>query len=284
MRILATSRENLAIRGERVIRIQSLSDEDGAALFRDRAGPSEPGARLDTEMLARLSQASGRHAARHRVGGGPLWEHAAREVERRLDDRFRLLRGSQRGRMERHQTLHNTVAWSYELLNEVEQRVFDRLSAFAGWLTLEAARAVAGDGEDPFEVEDAVASLVAQSMVLASETEDGTRYRLLETLRQYRRGATHQIGRRGISRARHIAFFTAFMERAWDGLWGDEDAQWCRAVGLEFENLRVAVHAAIDDQNREALASLLKPHQWWAWHALRYEVGRLGGGRAHRAA
>jgi len=274
VRILATSRESLAIRGEHVIRLQSLSDEDGARLFRDRAVAAGARGELDTETLARLSR---------RLDGMPLAiELAAARcgsmtpevIERRLDDRFRLLRGSRRGRMERHQTLRNTVTWSYELLNELEQRVFNRLSAFAGGFTVEAAQVVAGGEEiDPLDVEDAVLSLVARSMVLASDTEDDTRYRLLETLRQFGEEQLVKSGDVERTRARHLAFFTAFMDRAWTGLWSADDARWIRAVGQEFENLRVAVHAAIDGQDREALAMLLKPHQWWAWHALRYEVG-----------
>ena len=171
VRILATSRENLAIRGEQVIRLQSLSDEHGAVLFRDRAQAAGARGELDMETLARLSR---------RLDGMPLAIELAaarcgsmspEEIERRLDDRFRLLRGSRRGRMERHQTLRNTVAWSYELLEPLERQVFDRLSAFAGGFTLEAAQAVAGgDDIDELDVEDAIASLVARSMVLASDT------------------------------------------------------------------------------------------------------------------
>lgn len=62
------------------------------------------------------------------------------------------------------------------------------------------------------------------------------------------------------------------MTRAWTGLWSADDATLIRAVGSEFENLRFATYAAIDAGDHEALAALLKPHYWWAWHAMRYEV------------
>jgi predicted ATPase len=274
VRILATSRENLAIRGEHVMRVQSLTDAAGAALFCDRARAAGAAGKLEMATLARLSQ---------RLDGMPLAIELAaarcaimspEEIERRLDDRFRLLRGSGRGRMERHQTLHNTVAWSYGLLEKLEQRVFDRLSAFAGGFTLESARAVAGgDDFDGPDVDDAIAALVARSMVIAADTQRGTRYRLLETLRQFAQEQLVQSGQGARIRERHIRYFADFMTRAWAGLWGSHDPPWILAVGQEFENLRVAVYSAIDAASRDAVATLLKPQFWWAWHAMRYEVG-----------
>ena len=273
IRILATSRENLAIRGEQVLRLQSLADDHGAVLFRDRAEAVGIRGELDTDTLARLSR---------RLDGMPLAIELAAahcssmspdEIEQRLDDRFRLLRGSRRGRMERQQTLRNTVAWSYDLLEPVERRVFDRLSAFAGGFTREAAVAVAGgDDVGSLEVEDAIESLVARSMVLASITGDGTRYRLLETLRQFGEEQLVASGDAAKIHDRHMRFFTDFMDRAWSGLWSDDDPSWIRAIGREYENLRVAVDAAIERENGEALTALLRPLLWWAWHALRYEV------------
>ena len=249
VRILATSRESLAIRGEHVKQLQSLSDAEGAVLFRDRATAAGFAGEASATTLSRLSA---------RLDGIPLAIELAaarcasmspEEIEKRLDDRFRLLRGSRRGRMERHQTLHNTVAWSYELLESLEQRVFDRLSSFAGGFMLEAAQAVAGgDDIDGDDAEDAIASLVARSMVLAVATEDGTRYRLLETLRQFGEEQLVRSGDAARIRDRHVRYFAEFMSRGWTGLWSADDPPWIRAVGREFENLRVAVYAAIDKQ------------------------------------
>jgi serine/threonine-protein kinase PknK len=274
VRILATSRESLAIRGEQVIRLPSLSDADGAVLFRDRARAAGARGELDRETLARLSR---------RLDGMPLAIELAaarcgplslEQIEQRLDDRFRLLRGSRRGRVERQQTLHNTVAWSYELLEPLERRIFDRLSVFAGSFTLDAARAVAGgDDASGIDVEDAVSALVLRSMVQATETGGGARYRLLETLRQFGEERLVAAGDAPRIHEGHVGYFTDFMTRAWPGLWSGDDPAWIRALGSEYENLRVAVHAAIDSGDRVALAALLKPLFFWAWHSLRYEVG-----------
>jgi predicted ATPase len=273
VRILATSREGLAIRGEQVYQVRSLTDADGALLLRDRALAAGAAGELNDETLRRLS---------HRLDGMPLAIELAaarcvsmspEEVEARLDDRFRLLRGSRRGRLERHQTLRNTVAWSYELLEPLERVVFSRLSVFAGSFGLEAALDIAsGDDIDAIDVEDAVAALVSQSMVLTATGAGMTRYRLLETLRQFGEERLLDSGDAERIAARHTDWYAKYMQRAWQGLWGPDDSRWAIAINNEFENLRVAVYAAIDRADSRALTALIKPHLWWAWHALRYEV------------
>ena len=229
---------------------------------------------MDPETLARLSTRLDGIALAIELAAARCASLSPEEIEKRLDDRFRLLQGNRRGRVERHQTLRNTVAWSYELLEDLEQRVFDRLSAFAGGFTLEAAEAVtSGDDMDALDVEDAIAALVEQSMVLASDTEDGTRYRLLETLRQFGEEQLIASGEGGKVQDRHVQWFASFMRDAWTGFWSRDDAPWIRAIGHEFENLRAAVHTAIDNEDRDAVGALLKPLYWWAWQSQRYEAG-----------
>ena len=110
---------------------------------------------------------------------------APQEIRERLSDRLRLLRGG-RGRAERHQTMRRTVEWSYQLLTPAESVLLNRLSVFAGGFTLAAAEDVC-DGP-PLErdaVLDALDSLVAKSLVVAEVRRGTTRYRLLETIRQF---------------------------------------------------------------------------------------------------
>ena len=229
---------------------------------------------MDPETLARLSARLDGIALAIELAAARCASLSPEEIEKRLDDRFRLLQGSRRGRVERHQTLRNAVAWSYDLLEDLEQSVFDRLSAFAGGFTLEAAKEVtSGDDMDALDVEDAIAALVDRSMVLASDTEDGTRYRLLETLRQFGEEQLIASGEGGNVRDRHVQWFASFMRDAWTGFWSPDDAPWIRAIGHEFENLRAAVHTAIDNEDRDAVGALLKPLYWWAWQSQRYEAG-----------
>lgn len=278
VRILATSREGLAIRGEQVLQVKSLTDVDGARLFRDRAqalgGIGDGPDVLNEATLQRISRRLDGMPLAIELAAARCGSMSAEEIESRLDDRFRLLRGARRGRLERHQTLRNTVAWSYDLLDPLEQTVFDRLSVFAGSFGTAAAQAVASDLKiDDRDVEDAIGSLVARSMVLASAGSHGTRYRVLETLRQYGEDRLVASGDAARAAHNHTAWYKDFMARAWAGLWGADDRRWATAIGEEFENLRVAVFAAIDLADHGALAVLIRPHLWWAWHAVRYEVG-----------
>ncbi len=111
---------------------------------------------------------------------------SAEELLERLQDRFRLLRGSGHSTLDRHQTLRATVSWSYQLLTEDERLLFDRASVFAGGFDLRAAETVCGfDPIDSVDVIDLVSSLVDKSMIVADRSAFGMRYRLLETLRQY---------------------------------------------------------------------------------------------------
>src|SRR5262249_32960338 len=131
----------------------------------------------------------------------------AGELLNRLDDRFRLLRGSRRGGVERHQTLRAAVSWSYQLLTDEEQSLFDQCAVFAGSFDLDAVDEVCVT-VDPF---DAVASLVDKSMIVVERTELGTRYRLLETMRQY---AEERLDERGLGaelRDRHLAYYAQLM-------------------------------------------------------------------------
>src|SRR5262249_28192007 len=122
------------------------------------------------------------------------------QIAARIDDRFRLLTGGSRTALQRQQTLRATIDWSYDLLDNQERRLFERLAVFSGGWSLEAAEAVgAGEGIERDEVLDLLARLVQKSLVQAEEQPDRTeRYRLLETLRQYGR---ERLGASGEAKA-----------------------------------------------------------------------------------
>ena len=133
---------------------------------------------------------------------------SAEELLERLRDRFRLLRGSGRSTLDRHQTLRATVSWSYQLLTEDERLLFDRASVFAGGFDLRAAEMVCGfDPIDAIDVIDLVSSLVDKSMIVADRGAVGMRYRLLETLRQYGEDQMELRGETALLRDRHAAHY-----------------------------------------------------------------------------
>ena len=152
------------------------------------------------------------------------------EVLARLDERFRLLTSGRRTVLERHQTLRAAIDWSYALLDPVEQLVFGRLAVFAGGFTLDAAEAVtSGEGVEHHDVLGHLASLVAKSMVVTDDTAAGTRYRLLDTLREYAWERLAEIDDASRMHARHADHFLALVETAAAPLRGADAEEWCFA-------------------------------------------------------
>jgi predicted ATPase/class 3 adenylate cyclase/DNA-binding CsgD family transcriptional regulator len=264
--LLVTSREPLGISGEHVFRVPTLAvpPADLAApgqlaafesvqLFAERAAMHRQGFALDDANAAAVA------AVCVRLDGIPLALElaAARlgslsvpEISSRLDQRFRLLTGGSRTALPRHQTLRALIDWSYDLLNPEERMMADRLSVFAGGWTLAAAEAVtAGGGTGEWQVLDHLAALVDKSLVQADETYGSTRYRLLETVRQY---AAERLARRagselGETRAAHRDHYLALVETADMHLRGPDEALWLDRLEVEFDNIRAALAFSVAD-------------------------------------
>jgi predicted ATPase len=209
--VLTTSREPLAVSGERVVPVPSLSPSDAVDLFCDRATA------VDASLEFGDAERDTIDAICTRLDGIPLAiELAAARMRSltsadlldRLADRFKVLRGDRRNAVERHQTLRATVTWSYQLLSEPERAVFDRLSVFAGGFDPAAAEAVcAGAAVDRDDVDDLFAGLVDKSLVVVDRTDRSARYRLLVRRAGHRRGRggppTGAPGGRHHARLRH---------------------------------------------------------------------------------
>ena len=244
LQILATSREALGVRGERVHRVPSL-DADGTAveLFCERAQAID-GSFTPEGHLGALVQIC------ERVDGIPLAIELAaarmrslsvEELLERLQDRFRLLRGSGRSTLDRHQTLRATVSWSYQLLSDDERLFFDRASVFAGGFDLRAAETVCGfDPIDDLDVIDLVSSLVDKSMIVADRGAVGMRYRLLETLRQYGEDQMELRGETSLLRDRHAAHYADVIEELAALLSGARQDEGAQRISIEWDNLRAA--------------------------------------------
>ena len=130
-----------------------------------------------------------------------------------LNDRFKLLWQGRRTALPRHQTLSAALDWSYDLLSEVERRVLNRLSVFAGLFALEAARSVvAKDDVDDTRAVTVIASLIAKSLI-AINVRDGTRYRLLDTTRAYAADKLAESGEADAIRRRHAVYYCELFRR-----------------------------------------------------------------------
>jgi predicted ATPase/class 3 adenylate cyclase/DNA-binding CsgD family transcriptional regulator len=264
--LLTTSREPIGVAGEVSWRVPSLSLADEAVeLFSDRARHVRPGFAVtegDASVVAEICT---------RLDGLPLAIElaAARvralslaEILDSLHDRFRLLTGGARTAVRRQQTLRASVDWSHALLTEPERVLFRRLAAFLSGFDLDAAQTVAGGGDvQRYQVLDQLTLLVDKSLVVADDSRGRTRYRLLETVRQYALEKLGESGEADAVRSRHRDYYTA-LAAAVDAPAGGDYEQHIEKAETEIDNLRAAFGWSRENSAVElglVLASSLQP-------------------------
>jgi predicted ATPase/class 3 adenylate cyclase len=273
--VLATSREGLGLPGEQIMAVRSLgippedaagdalSQAESMVLFCDRARSVRSDFRPSAHDEAAIAVVC------RRLDGIPLAIElaAARlrslrpdDIVDRLDQRFKLLTRGSRAALERHQTLRNTIDWSYELLDDGERRALNRVSVFASGCDLQAAEAVVGDEElDALDVVDVIGQLVDKSLVLAETDDDGRlRYRLLETVRQYAQEQLETSGEAATIRRRHADHFLAVAETVGAGLRSPDQLRWARVARREIDNLRTALDWAVETTAPEHALRLVR--------------------------
>jgi predicted ATPase/class 3 adenylate cyclase len=254
--VVATSREALGVQGELVVAIRPLSvpaidaeaDElgqsDGTRLFCDRARDANGAFMLTDGNAAAVAQLC------RQLDGIPLAIELAaarvrslspQDLAARMDQRFRLLTQSSRSAPTRHHTLRDTIDWSYDALNDREQRVLNRTSVFAGSFDLASAEAVVG-GEDiaGFDVVELLGRLVDKSLLEVDATDGITRYRLLETIREYAREQLDVSGDSVRVRGRHLTRYADLAEEA-GLLRGDAQLDRAGALARDTDNFRCAL-------------------------------------------
>jgi predicted ATPase/class 3 adenylate cyclase/DNA-binding CsgD family transcriptional regulator len=264
--LLSTSREPVGVAGEMSWRVPSLSLADEAIeLFTDRARHARPDFAVSDDNAATVGEIC------RRLDGLPLAIElaAARvralslaEILDSLHDRFRLLTGGARTAVRRQQTLRASVDWSHALLTEPEHVLFRRLAAFMGGFDLDAAQAIAGGGDvQRYQVLDQLSLLVDKSLVVTDDSGGRTRYRLLETVRQYALEKLGESGEADAVRGRHRDYFTS-LAAAVDAPTGSDYEQSLDQAEREIDNLRAAFVWSRENSDTElalALASSLQP-------------------------
>jgi predicted ATPase/class 3 adenylate cyclase len=272
--ILATSREALGIEGERLVPVPPLAvpgaDADLTAitqaeavrLFAERAAAVKPEFAVTAENAAPVAAAVRRLdgiALAIELAAARLAAMTPTELVRRLERSFAVLGAGRRGALPHHQTLRATIDWSYQLLAETEQRLLARLSVFAGGCTLEAAETVCGgDGIDPDTVFVLLAGLVARSLVVTEEHGPETRYRLLETIRQYGEERLDEAGDTERWRARHADYYTGVLSRIREPAHDPQAGVfWAVRLSAEQDNLLAAWSWAIDTRNIDTAFRML---------------------------
>ena len=254
--VLATSREALAIAEEVQLAVGPLAvppagteatrvlDHPAAQLFVERARAVRADSVTDADDLlavGRVARALDGIPLALELAAARVGALSPAEISERLEQRFALLTSGARTAEARQQTLRATVDWSYDLLTEREQRVFNRLSVFHGGCTLPAAEAVLSDDRtSPGEVLDVVGRLVGRSMLVA-EPGPTTRYRLLETVRHYARERLEAVGETETLSHRHAAYYRGLVEEAEPELRGHGQRAALRRLRAEQANLRAAL-------------------------------------------
>jgi predicted ATPase len=259
LRLLATSREGLRIAGEIIWPVPPLAPADAVQLFVARVGASGASIGIGDAQLGVVADICARldglplaiELAAARTRAFPLAQIASR-----LDDRFRLLTGGSRTALPRQQTLRAVVDWSYELLFEDEQRVFERLAVLPGGCDLATAEAVCAD-EDlaADDVADHLRALVDKSLVVAVPAGDGLRFTLLQTLAHYGRERLTERGDAVRVRDAMVRHFAELCAQSAAAYTGDGQRAWLKAMDADHDNLRAALEWAV--ANDDAVTAML---------------------------
>jgi predicted ATPase/class 3 adenylate cyclase/DNA-binding CsgD family transcriptional regulator len=289
LKVLVTSREVLHLRAEHAYAVPpltlpdpthlpdllSLSQYDAVALFIERAQAVKSDFQVSNSTAPAVAEIC------VRLDGLPLaLELAAARLRlfppqallARLGQRLPLLVSRTRDAPARQHTLRNTIAWSYDLLEASEQRLFRRVCVFVGGMTLEAVEAVcAAQGDEPAVVLDGLASLMDKSLLRQSEPEgEQSRFVMLETIREYGWEALSESLEAEATRQAHAAYFVALAEEAAPELFGPRMAEWLRRLELEHDNLRAAMNWLLE-RGETAMALRMGAALYFFWE-LNYAI------------
>jgi predicted ATPase/DNA-binding CsgD family transcriptional regulator len=297
LRILATSRESLEIDGETLQPVPPLSTpepeqagspgelamSEAVALFADRARSVQPGFSLTRDNAAAVGQIC------RRLDGVPLAIElvAARlrvlspeQINDRLRDRFALLTGGSRAASVRHQTLRDCIGWSFDLGTRSEQRLWARLSVFAGGFEMDAVEAVC-DGPDEVEggLLTLLTALVTKSIVIAEEQGGTPRYRMLDSIRTYGLERLREAGDEARLRRRHRDWYEGLALAAEADWIGPRQVEWLDRLGRAYPEIRAVLRfcLATPEETGSAFRIGAALHAYWLIGGLASEGRRWLG-------
>jgi len=281
--VLATSREPLAVRGERVYRVPSLDVPPAfetltpeqarafgaVALFEARAAAGDPSFALARENVAAVVEICRRLdgiALAIELAAARVTTLSPRDLARRLEERFRVLTGGERTALPRQRTMRATIDWSWDLCSEAERILFRRAAVFSGGWTLEALEAVAFETPlEPADAVDLVGSLVEKSLAVAEVGPRGTRYRLLESLRAYALEKLDAAGEREAVCTRHAAWAAEFGRRVDAAYQTMPDTAWLALATSELDNVRIALQSTLSEDGDIRLGAELASAFGMVW-------------------
>jgi len=282
LRILATSREVLGVAGEVVFPIPPLSVPEPAevlepaevaqyealVLFESRARAALPDFTISADNARDVAELC------RRLEGMPLALEMAAvqlralslgEILDRLDQPFSLLRATGTEKSSGRQSLRTVVDASFELCSAEERRMWISASVFAGGFDLEAAEAVCCDADEVDGVLVGLAGLVDKSILTVSQGEERTRFRMLETIRQYGAEKLTESGGETRIRRRHRDHYLSMVQHAEQEWSGPRQPEWLAQLRQERPNLRSALDFCVSQRGEGAAGVRLAGLLWPLW-------------------
>ena len=290
LKIITSSRIALKIQSEREYPVppletpqreaplEELVGSEAVKLFVNRASAARPNFSLTKDNAASVTEIC------LRLDGLPLaLELAAARVKllspqailSRLDDQLKLLTGGARDLPVRHQTLRNTLEWSYSLLNDAEKKLYARLSVFVGGFTLETAEAVC-NAENELDMLEGLTALVDNSLLRQEEVNGEPRFGMLETIRTYAVECLAESGETPVLQACHAQYFGKFItNQVLSGLYSEKASDWLNWLERELDNIRASLNWSTQNPSAIPLGAAIVWVLMWFW----YRRGYLSEGR-----
>jgi predicted ATPase/transcriptional regulator with XRE-family HTH domain len=280
---LVTSRSALRLRGEHEFPVQPLELPSATALFWERAHAVRPELEVDAASAALVTEIC------RKLDGLPLaLELAAARVKHlplaaireQLEDRLQLLVGGPLDLPLRQRAIRDTVGWSHDLLGPREQRLFRRLSVFAGGFSADAVTAVCGSLDEVGDALEGISTLVDQSLVVLERNRSDARYDMLDVVREYGAAQLSAAGETEAIERAHALHYLALSEAAEPLLVGTGHAEWFRRLDLERGNLRRGLAWTVE-RGEAVLALRYIVALWRYWRQLgEFAEGRRWSGQA----
>ena len=289
LKIITSSRSALQLHGEREYPVppldlpptendsawENLLENESILLFVGRAQAVHPNFSLTKDNASAVAEIC------RRLDGLPLaLELAAARIKllppqailARLDDSLKLLTGGARDLPARHQTLRNTIEWSYGLLNDAEQKLYARLSVFVGGFTLEAAEAVCYS-ETKLDILEGVSSLVNNSLLRQEEINGESRFGMLETIRTYALERLVESGEKDVLQASHAQYFgNIIMNQAGLEIYSPNSQHWLNWFERELDNIRATLNWCFITPQGLQLGAALIFMLFWFWYRRGYFI------------
>ena len=250
LRVLTTSRTPLGLSSESVYLLPELSLPTAVALFGHRARAARPDVELPAEIVQELCSHLDGLPLAVELAAARVRVMSVAEMARRLDDRFTLLRGGARDAPPRHHTLHAVIDWSWNLLGSRDQAAMRAFSVFPDGFTADAAQHLLDD-----DILEVLGHLAGHSLLKVNDTRSGTRFRMLETVREFSTARREEAGETGRLTDRFLAWARDFGIAHHDSLFGADLAASMARIGAERDNLVLALRYGLDREDGATVAA-----------------------------